>query len=264
MRGADRIVLKHIRLMNNCFAQRAIICLAILVAAQSLHAQEERSQPTTPDTLPAVLQPSSHIFLMPTAIPIGSGHGYVSDYELFFPYAGVGIYDIFSATGGMTFVPGAPISSQVYTAMLKATLANSDGFAFALAANILDISTSNTYLHLYSVVTAEWDSTWISGALFYKATGPDIAVENAGSLFGKFTFIYTGNLGAALGFETPIASRSDMRLLGEAWSNDLTNSNDFVVMFGVRVRNEILSADFGLAYVHVPIPVPVMNFVYSW
>ena len=55
-----------------------------------------------------------------------------------------------------------------------------------------------------------------------------------------------------------------MRLIGEIWNNDVSNANNIVFMLGVRVRNEHLSADFGLAYVHVPVPVPVTNFVYSW
>ena len=181
------------------------LCALISVTMQSAFGQQGDSAGIFPsDTLPPVLQPSSRIFLMPTAIPIGAGHGYIADYELFLPYAGAGFYDMLSLTGGMTIVPGAPLGSQAYTAMLKATLVSSDGFAFALAGNILDISTANTYFHLYSVITAAWDSTWISGALFYKASGPTIAVENAGVL-GSFAFTYTGNLGAALGFESPIS-----------------------------------------------------------
>ena len=249
-------------LLHLCFFLVAFLFLA----GQALQAQQGNSMGNVvPDTASVLLQPSSHIFLMPTALPVGGGHGYVADYELFFPYAGVGINDMFSATGGMTLLPGAPIGSQVYTAMLKATLANSDGIAFALAGNFLDISTANSYFHLYSVLTASWDSTWISGALYYRVTGPGgIAVVNAGSIFGSFRYNYSALLGGALGFESPISGRADMRLLGEIWDDDVSNANNIVCMFGVRVRNEYLSADFGFAYVHAPIPVPVMDFVFSW
>ncbi len=215
-------------------------------------------------TVPSWLQPSSHIYLMPTAIPIGKDHGYVADYELLFPYAGIGVYNIFSVTGGMTFIPGAPIGSQVYTAMLKATIADTDGFAFALAANVLDVSTTNTYIHLYAVATDLWKNTWFSGALFYKTAGPDIAVENAG-VIGSTAFMYTGNLGVAFGFESPISRRSDMRIIGEIWNNDVSNYANTIFMFGVRVRNEHLSSDFGFAFLHLPFfPVPMTNFAFSW
>ena len=201
---------------------------------------------------------------MPTAIPIGFGHGYAADYELCVPYVGIGVAPFISLTGGMTLIPGVPVGSEVRTAMLKATILHTDRIAFALGGNILDISTANQYVHLYSVLTAYWDSTWFSGALFFRLSGPDSGIVREGFL-GSATYYYTGNTGIAFGFESPITHRTDMRIIGEIWNDDVSNYENTVFMLGIRLSNGHLSSDFGLSFLHLPFfPVPFTNFSYSW
>src|SRR5579883_2073190 len=97
---------------------------------------------TTASSSSTSYTPPSRIFIMPTANPIGGGHAYVADYELFMLYGGVGIGDVVSVTAGTSLLLVAPFSAQIYTAMVKATVASSDQFSFALAGNLLYISTA--------------------------------------------------------------------------------------------------------------------------
>ena len=217
---------------------------------------------TTASSSSTSYTPPSRIFIMPTANPIGGGHAYVADYELFMLYGGVGIGDVVSVTAGTSLLLVAPFSAQIYTAMVKATVASSDQFSFALAGNLLYISTANQYFHLYGVMSYLYDSTWITGGLFYKLSGPDFGLIDAGRL-GSIQYIYGGNLGLAVGFDAPLPGFSNARFIGELWDHDAQNPSKTAIMLGVRVHNEGFSCDFGFGF-GGGLLVPVTNFVYSW
>ncbi len=50
-------------------------------------------------------QNESRLLMSPTARPIRSGQGYISDYDVFFPLAAFGIMDVISLAGGMSLFP---------------------------------------------------------------------------------------------------------------------------------------------------------------
>jgi hypothetical protein len=48
----------------------------------------------------------SRLLFAPTARPLKAGQGYISFYEIFFPFVAVGITDFLSISGGMSLFPG--------------------------------------------------------------------------------------------------------------------------------------------------------------
>ncbi len=205
-------------------------------------------------------------FLMPSASPSGPGV-FISDYELGFLYAGVGLGNGATITGGATLVPGLSLASQLYHMGLKITVERNPDLELAVGATYTMITTDYPYAHIYAVGTLPLGSGRYSVMLFYRATGEQtapIALQFFNQDSTRFTVHYDGSLGAALGFDAPAFGRDDIMWVGEIWNNDLSKPQNTVSMLGVRVTNEHLSADFGLALFSAPFVVPVTSFTWRF
>jgi hypothetical protein len=203
-------------------------------------------------------------FLMPSASPAGPGV-FVSNYELGFWYAGIGLGYGATITAGATLVPSIPLGKQLYHAGAKFTLERSEQMELALGAAYTFITTDHPYGHVYAVGTFPLGSARYSAMLLYKATGEDaahIAIAPFGGDTTDFTVYYDGAIGASFGFDAPAFGRDDMMWVGEIWNNDLRKPQNTVSMIGIRVMNETLSADFGLALFTAPFIVPVFSMAW--
>lgn len=221
-------------------------------------------------TLMDEVYPHAHrIFIMPTAEPIGSNH-FAGLYELFFLYGGVGIADIVSVTAGRTIVPFVPASDQISIVNVKATLYREENetmpghIAFALGANLAWLNASNQFLNMYGVATFTGARARITGVLFYKATGEDAIVANAGTIGSTLINYERGSVGIGVGLDTKLTDgRYDVHVIGELWNHNIARPTNTAVMLGVRLWNTTFSADFGLTFFTAPAVVPVANFVWT-
>jgi hypothetical protein len=207
----------------------------------------------------------AHHFLMPSASPNGPG-GFISNYELGFYYAGFGLGNGATITAGATIVPGIPLKHQLYHAGAKFTIERSEEYELALGAAYTFLTTDHPYGHVYAVGTFPAGTARYSAMIMYRATGDDVARLRIAP-FGStdttdITVFYDGAVGAAFGFDGPAFGRDDMMWVGEIWNNDITKPQNTVSMVGIRLMNETLSADFGIALFTAPFVAPVFSFTW--
>lgn len=218
------------------------------------------------DPLDGPYRRRSQHFLMPSASPNGPG-AFLSNYELGFLYGGFGLGYGATVTAGATIIPGISMSSQIYHVGAKFTIERSAEYELAVGAAYTYITTSYPYAHIYAVGTFPVGNARYSALLLYRAAGQEAApIEFQAFDFDTTRFIlrYPGSLGVALGFDAPAFGRDDMYWIGEIWNNDITSPGNTVSMLGVRVTNERLSADFGLALFTAPFVVPVTSFTWRF
>lgn len=206
-----------------------------------------------------------HHFLMPSASPAGPGV-FLSNYELGFYYGGIGLGYGATITAGATIVPGVPLADQLYHAGAKFTIERNEDYELALGAAYTFFTTDHPYGHIYGVGTFPAGTARYSAMLFYRATGEDVSRIRIAP-FGSadttdLTLYYEAAIGAAFGFDAPALGRDDMMWIGEIWNNDLSKPQNTVSMVGIRVMNEKLSADFGLALFTAPFIAPVFSFAW--
>jgi hypothetical protein len=206
-------------------------------------------------------------FLMPSASPNGPG-GFISNYELGFFYGGFGFGNGATITLGSSLIPGAGWDSQLRHLGVKFTLHTNEtrdpaDFDLALGATYTWITSQYPYTHIYAVGTFPLGTGRYSAMLIYRVTGADVAPISMKFLSAdttSFTIFYQGSLGAAFGFDAPAFGRDDWSWIGEIWNNDITKPQNTVSMLGLRLTNERLSADFGVAIFTAPAVVPVTSF----
>lgn len=204
-------------------------------------------------------------FLMPTASPAGPGV-FLSNYELGFYYAGFGLGYGATISAGATLVPGIPLKHQLYHAGAKFTLERNADYELALGAAYTFMTTDFPYGHLYAVATFPTGTARYSAMLMYRATGDDVARIRIAPFNSvdttDLTVFYEAAVGAAFGFDAPAFGRDDMMWVGEIWNNDVSKPQNTVSMLAIRVMNETLSADFGLALFTAPFVAPVFSFTW--
>ncbi len=203
-------------------------------------------------------------FLMPTGSPNGPG-GFISNYELGFLYGGIGIGEAATITAGATIVPTISLASQLYHLNAKVTIEQRAEVDVAVGASYTFITTREPYAHLYGVATAPLGTGRYSAMVFYKISGDERAplrVDGPGNDTNRFTLFYEGSLGVALGLDAPLFGRDDMAFFAEIWNNDVTRPQNTASVFGVRVFNEELSADFGIALFSAPLVLPATSFTW--
>ena len=269
--GVDRDELKFIVVMNSGDAFRGNV---ISYTDSTITVQTEFNRVTLPKEsikeflpLDGPYRRRPHHFLMPTASPSGPG-GFISNYELGFLYGGVGLGYGATITVGMTLVPGFSLSSQIYHANTKFTVERSESIELAVGATYTFITTREPYAHIYGVATSKLGTGRWSAMLLYKISGDDRApVYLAGpgeEDTTRFTLFYEGSIGVALGADAPLLGRDDMTFFAEIWNSDVTKPQNTASVVGVRVFNEILSADFGLALFTAPMVVPAVHFMWRF
>ncbi|MDP4198487.1 MAG: hypothetical protein Q8922_00885 [Bacteroidota bacterium] len=208
-------------------------------------------------------------FIMPTGKPIEGG--YLGFWELAFLQAGYGVGDVFSISAGFTIMPTVAFRSQIGFVQGKLTFFDDQGFSLAGGLNFLRLTSDNTFLHLFGVLTYETPSaSRFSGMLFYKMTswtpeGPDnpLILVNVFP-YGSFSFIYNSGLGGGLGFDTPLPGNPNVRFVAEIWNHDLSSPNKLGIIGALRVESDRFSSDFGFMYFTLPLIAPVANFVWRF
>ena len=203
-------------------------------------------------------------FLMPTGSPNGPG-GFISNYELGFLYGGIGIGQAATVTAGATIVPTISLASQLYHLNAKVTVQQQEEIDIAVGASYTFITTREPYAHLYGVATAPLGTGRYSAMVFYKISGDDRAplrIDGPGNDTNRLTLFYEGALGIALGVDAPLFGRDDMAFFAEIWNNDVTRPQNTASVLGVRVFNEELSADFGVALFSAPLVLPATSFTW--
>jgi hypothetical protein len=207
------------------------------------------------------------VFIMPTAEPIGDNH-FVGLFELFFGYAGVGIYDFASITAGRTLVPGIPANDQLTLYNAKATvyeIPRNNAFGslhFALGVNVATIG-KEMLSNVYGVATLAGERTHLTGMLFFKSSGSDIFDINLGN-YGVATARYaTGSVGIGLGWDTKFSTRYDTHVFSELWNSDVTRPTNTAFLVGIRQTNSDVSMDFGLAFFTQPAVAPFVSFTWT-
>ena len=212
--------------------------------------------------------PHSHrLFYMPTSEPVGNNL-YVGLYELLMPYAGVGIADLFSFTGGRTMVPGINPQEQASVFNLKITVSRptgkQEGVSYACGLNMSWLNAPNDMGHAYSTATWNTGRLSLTGIMFVKVYGSDEIPIRAGNYGGVDMRYATGTVGMGLGVDMPVTlNRFDLHLIGELWCSDVSKPDRSAAIIGFRLWNTDVAADFGLAIFPQPAVAPVMNIVWT-
>ncbi len=191
----------------------------------------------------------TRLFFASTARPLGHGNGYVSLYEILFPFAAVGVGNVATLAGGFSLVPGA--SEQLLYAAPKMTVLNHRNTSVALGGFAATLTGSSGYGGIvYGVVT--------QGSPVAAVTG------GVGFLFGEGEFVDTPII--LVGGEYQLSN--SMKLLSE---NYFIPEIDGGVLLsgGLRFMGDNLSADFGLftspeAFGEGFPFIPWIGFSYQW
>ncbi len=242
--------------------RRATQC-ALLIICLFFASQVSRATPTD-----SVRDGYRH-FIMPTGKVIEGG--YAGFWELAFMQAGYGFGDFFSLSGGFTILPTVAFRSQIGFVQAKLTIVDDQNIALAGGLNFLRLTSDNTFLHLFGVLTYETPTgSRFSGMLFYKLTtstlnGADnpLIVVNVFP-YGSFDFIYNSGLGGTVGFDTPLPGNPNVRFVAEIWNHDLSSPNKLGIIGALRVESDRFSSDFGFMYFTLPLIAPVANFVWRF
>lgn len=192
---------------------------------------------------------STRLLFAPTARALPSGGGYVSLYELFFPFVSVGIGDMITLAGGFSIFPGA--EAQLYYFAPKITPFQFENLDLAVGIMHMGIT----------------DGSDVGGGIIYT-------VGTMGSRTAAFTFGlgwgYSGEeVGnkpvVVLGGEVQISN--SIKLLTENW---FPPDGEFsLISLGIRFFGDNLSTDIGF---FMPagiesdgtVYLPWVNFVYNF
>lgn len=231
------------------------IGIATIYASQILEIEYE----------PAYYPHSHRIFLLPTAAPIRDDY-FIGAFELMFFYAGGGIGDWLSFTGGRSVVPFLPDEQQVSVGNIKfsaPTFAiDTSGLSFGMAGgvNMAFINHNNRFVHYYGTATINFPTTSITGSVFYKAGSEDLYLIDIDNSI--YDVIYPdGSFGIGFGLDTEISGRHGLHFIGELWNSDVNKPTNSGVLLGLRLFNSGFSADFGVSFFMQPFVAPFASFV---
>lgn len=250
----------------------AAIAFLLLRCYEPLFAQVQASATATFDVgnpNPDSIVDGYRHFIMPTAKPIEGG--YFGFWELAFLQGGYGFGDVLSVSAGFTVLPTVAFRSQIGYLQGKLTFFDDQGLSVAGGLNFLRLTSDNTFLHLFGVLTYQLPSdARITGLFFYKIYSNTLQGSNTTLVpvnvypYGSFTFNYTGGLGAGVGFDAPLNDNKNMRFIAEAWSHDLSEPTALAILGALRLESKNFSSDFGFMFFTLPLLVPVANFVWRF
>lgn len=193
--------------------------------------QIENIEDQSPDFLIGDDPNKTRLFFAPTGKSLKAGTGYFSVNELLFPILAFGITDYLSLAGGMTIIPGAGVSDQLYYLNGKARVLHLE--EFDLSAGIL-----------YTNITTEEENLTIIYANSTYGTRDAAVTFSAGLSFsgnensGKYpVFIIGGELKLS----------NSAKLLSENWILTSPESGK-IFSLGVRFFGKKVAGDFGLLY----------------
>lgn len=208
------------------------------------------------------------VFILPTAYPI-SGNHYVGAFELAVLYAGAGIYDYVSISGGRSLVPGLDEGQQFSNLNIKATVYQTKwetapgGMAVSVGWNSAWLNDNNAFQHFFGVVSFKGDRSIITGSFFYKSGAKDRYVFRLRDTETDEVVFEDGNYGIGLGLDSRLSNWNNVHFIGELWNGNLSEPSNTGILFGLRIFNGRFSADFGLAIFTEPIAAPFASFVWT-
>ncbi len=193
----------------------------------------------------------SRLFFGPTAEAVHGG--YLSAYEIFFPFLAFGIADVFTLAGGMTIVPGLPMEDQLYYVAPKITL--------PLGSETFKLAGGALYTNIFS---SEGETG--AGAVYGVATmGSKGTALTLGMGFGFSGGGWADQPVLLVGGEARLSN--SIALISENWFP--IGSDVQLLSFGLRFFGDQLSADLGF---FLPlstsesgtIPIPWLGFSYNF
>lgn len=168
----------------------------------------------------------TRLLLSPTARPLRVGEGYFADYEIFLPFAAVGVLDRVSIGGGISIVPG--VSTQAIYLAPKVTMYDRNNVSAAVGA-------------LYATTT-DFDG---GGGLVYglATVGSSVRAFTVGAGFAYWDGHFDTQPAFVLGGEYQVSN--NVKLLSE---NYVVVGADGAVLLSAAIRffGDRLAADLGL------------------
>lgn len=209
---------------------------------------------------------SHRVFLLPTAAPVRDDY-FIGAFELMFFYAGGGIGDWLSFTGGRSVVPFIPDEQQITVGNIKLSapafaIDTSSDLSLGLAGgvNMAFINHDNRFVHYYGTATINFPTTSITGSVFYKAGSEDVYLLDIDNSI--YDVVYPdGSFGIGFGLDTEISGRHGVHFIGELWNSDVNKPTNSGVLLGLRIFNSGFSADFGVSFFMQPFVAPFASFV---
>ena len=191
---------------------------------------------------------NTRLFLGPTARTLKSGHGYFTDFLLFFPTVAFGLSDNVMLGGGMTLIPGA--DEQMLYLAPKINLYHQKNFDLAAGALYFNIPDTDNASLLYTVFTAGDMKASFTGGICYGYADEKLTDEPLILVGGEIT------------------GRNNMKFITENWF--YMHENVALYSFGVRFFRSKLSADLGFLTTEdlftgggLPL-IPWVNFAIVW
>jgi hypothetical protein len=193
----------------------------------------------------------SRLFLAHTARSVPKGKGYVLDYLVFFPVAGVGVTDRLSLAGGMSLIPFSP--DQLFYVAPKFNLFDSPSASFA--AGVL-------YLRVVGFLPAP-GYAGVAYGVTTLGTERSSATVLVGVPFASGGWEQRPLI--VLGGETRVSQR--VKLLFEGWR--IPGTNTVPAVGGLRLIGTRVSWDFGLMFLLGNETtglgfLPWVDFVFHW
>lgn len=170
----------------------------------------------------------TRLFFTPTARPLKSGQGYISAYQIFFPFLAFGVTDFLTLGGGLALLPRA--TDQIFYFAPKVTPLQFDNFSFAGGA--LYINSTSTYFDglgiIYGATTYGTLRAGVTAGLGWGFLGDEIAEKPIVMLGGE------------------LRASNSIKLITENWIP--SSSKVTFLSLGVRFFGDYLAADLALVY----------------
>lgn len=170
----------------------------------------------------------TRLLFAPTARSLGSGWGYFSIYEIFFPLLAVGIGDFITLTGGVSLFPW--VENQLFYLAPKVTPIQKD--KFSVAGGVLYVNTisgSGGVGILYGLTSYGSPDASLTFGLGWEFSGGKTANELIILLLGG-----------------EIRASNSIKFITENWF--LPNSDVVLLSLGIRFFGKSLAGDLGFIY----------------
>ncbi|MFL5489211.1 MAG: hypothetical protein ACJ8AJ_12100 [Gemmatimonadaceae bacterium] len=191
---------------------------------------------------------ATRLFFAPSGRMLEKGEGYVSDYEVFFPGAAVGVTDNVSIGGGVSLFP-AGLDEQIYYFTPKIGAALQENVNVALGALIIGgIADESTVGIVYGVGTLGTPDASVTAGLGYGFAGTTMSRTPV----------------AMLGGELRVSRR--VGLVTENYIIPDTGANP-IFSYGVRLMGEKMTVDLALFNASgsgSAIGLPFVDFVFRF
>ncbi|MFL5595006.1 MAG: hypothetical protein ACJ78M_06915 [Gemmatimonadaceae bacterium] len=191
---------------------------------------------------------ATRLFFAPSGRMLEKGEGYVSDYEVFFPGAAVGVTDNVSIGGGVSLFP-AGLDEQIYYFTPKIGAALQENVNVALGALIIGgIADESTVGIVYGVGTLGTPDASVTAGLGYGFAGTTMSRTPV----------------AMLGGELRVSRR--VGLVTENYIIPDTDANP-IFSYGVRLMGEKMTVDLALFNASgsgSAIGLPFVDFVFRF